>query len=116
MDFNALLQDEAKKKSMKASPKADMTNQAAAQMISEAGGGNPLADGLAAGVSTGNPYVAVGMGVLSGLQGAAQEKQRKADIDANALQQIAQNEQNTQMRRSAAIQSLAANISNSLLR
>lgn len=90
-------------------------NQAAGALISEAGGDDPLAQGLAAGVSTGNPLVGVGMGVLAGIQGAQKEKQRKANIDANALMEQANNEQNTQLRRSAAIQSLASNLSRSLV-
>lgn len=91
-------------------------NAGAGMLISKAGGSDPLAQGLAAGVSTGNPLVGIGMGVIGGIQGAQKEKQRKADIDAKSLIQQANNEQNTQIRRSAAIQSLAQNLSNSLLR
>lgn len=95
--------------------KVGAKEQAIGQLVQSAGGGNPIADGLAAGISTGNPLVGVGLGVISGLQGAAAEKQRKRDIDSNALMQQSRNEQNTQLRRSSAIQSLANNLSRSLL-
>jgi len=98
--------DIVKKKAMEKKVKGTAGNQVAGQMISQAAGGNPLADGLAAGVSTGNPLVGVGMGVLSGLQGAQAEKDRKNKIDQEKYQDIAQNEQDTQMRRSAAIQKI----------
>ena len=77
---------------------------------------NALQDGLSAGLATGNPYIAGGAAIVGGLTAAQKEKERVAGVEAKALRDKAKNEQNTQLRRSSAIQGLAANLSRSLLR
>lgn len=77
---------------------------------------NALQDGLSAGLATGNPYIAGVAAIGGGLSAAQKEKERVAGVEAKALRDKAKNEQNTQLRRSSAIQGLAANLSRSLLR
>lgn len=75
--------------------------------------------GLQAGLATGNPYAAAGGAIIGGIAGGlsanAKRKKKEREADAQALRNNSQIEQNAGIARSNAIQSLAANISATLL-
>lgn len=127
-DFgSAIGESAAKKRLLKSSNTAPGANkiQAAASLFNQASGGqgggavSGAASGAAAGASFGPKGALIG-GAIGGITGAlgarAKRKQQNADIDKEKFMKLADIENQTQLRRSAAIQSLAQNIGNTLLR